>query len=37
MEYTDSRGVFVLRWARRINGVWHRAKGKPFKIYIRYF
>nr|DAX71484.1 MAG TPA: hypothetical protein [Caudoviricetes sp.] len=37
MEYTDERGVFVLRWARKVKGVWYRARTKPFKIYIRYF
>lgn len=37
MEYTDERGVFILRWARKVNGVWYRATTKPFKIYIRYF
>lgn len=37
MEYTDDRGVFILRWTRRVNGVLHHAKQKPFKIYIRYF
>lgn len=38
MEYSDERGIFILRWARRLpNGNWVRAKNKPFKIYIQYF
>lgn len=35
MEYSDEKGTFILRWTRRVNGVVIRAKGKPFKIYIK--
>jgi hypothetical protein len=38
MTYTDEKGVFILRWGRRLkNGGWLRATNKPFKIYIEYF
>lgn len=35
MEYSDERGVFILRWSITTkNGKVVRAKDKPFKIYI---
>lgn len=34
MEYSDERGVFILRWAIVKNGKKIVAKDKPFKIYI---
>ncbi len=38
MTYTDERGVFILRWSRRLkNGKVLVAKAKPFKIYIEKF
>lgn len=36
MEYSDDKGVFIFRMTRRTkSGSLIRAKGKPFKIYIR--
>lgn len=34
MEYTDDKGVFILRWSIVKNGKKIVAKNKPFKIYI---
>lgn len=34
--YIDEKGTFILRWTRRTKtGKVVRAKGKPFKIYIK--
>ena len=38
MEYTDEKGVFILRWTITTrSGQVIRGDGKPFKIYIQRF
>ena len=34
---SDERGVFILRWSRKVKDKVIHAKDRPFKIYLDYF